>query len=120
MFVSRICTIENIRDVLNNMLVYIRTKTNNEDSIFNCRLIACELITNVLVHSKCGANLQVNCYNNKVEIIVESDIVFCGENKNNIPDCNSYSGRGLYLVHTLCDSFLRDGKKAIAILNIAD
>jgi anti-sigma regulatory factor (Ser/Thr protein kinase) len=118
MFLSKIDSIDNLREVLNNMVNFIETCTVNEDRIFNSRLIACELITNVLVHSKCAAKLQVSYYTDKIEIIVESEDYFNAEEKNEIPDATSYSGRGLFLVNTLCDYINRDGKKTTAIIKI--
>jgi len=116
MFFSRINSIEKIRDVLNDMQFYIESNTNDENNIFNSRLVACELVTNVLVHSKCPALLQVNYYSEKIEIVVESESCFVAENiKDNI-DASSPCGRGLFIVNSLCEKLYRDGKKTTAIL----
>jgi anti-sigma regulatory factor (Ser/Thr protein kinase) len=118
MFYSKICSIEKIRDVLNNMQTFVEARTSNEDSIFNSRLVACELVTNILKHSKCAAKLQVSFINEKLQIIVESECCFNAEAKSEMPDTTQPFGRGLYIINTLCENIDRDGIKTTAILKI--
>jgi len=117
MYFSKISSINNIRDVLDDLQNFIKKNTSDEDCIFNGRLIACELITNVLLHSKCQAYLEADFIDNKLKITVEreSECKFAAEFKG-IPDCNSPCGRGLFIINSLCEVLERDGKKTTAIL----
>lgn len=85
---------------------FLQASDVSEDDVFDCRLVSCELITNVIRH--CG---ETACFSGRlcgggVEITVSS------EHSGNVvlipslPDVFAESGRGLYIVNAICDGRL--------------
>ena len=74
-----------------------------QERIFDCKLIACELVGNVLKYATGEAGMRVSISKDGVEIKALSETFF--ELPENIVCSGLYaeSGRGLFLVKSLCD-----------------
>ena len=72
-----------------------------QELVFDCRLIASELLANVLKHAGCTATLKWALTESQVEIFVLSPIPFHPPKESRCSGVYAESGRGLYLV----DSF---------------
>lgn len=73
------------------------------ERIFDSRLVASELIGNALRHSKEGARLHAEIRDGCVEIIVFSKTVFTPPKTSVCSGVYSESGRGLFLVDSVCE-----------------
>jgi anti-sigma regulatory factor (Ser/Thr protein kinase) len=74
-----------------------------QDRIFDCKLVACELVGNVLKYTDGKAGLQVSIADGIVSLKALSECFF--ELPENIVCSGLYaeSGRGLFLVNSLCE-----------------
>ena len=72
------------------------------ENVFDCRLVANELIGNVLRHAKGQASLKSNIENGFVEMIVFSSVPFTPPQKATCSDVYAENGRGLFLVDNVC------------------
>ena len=81
-----------------------------EEDIFASRLVSSELISNVIIHGGTGAELNCELLDGKICIRVLSPS-FNGVNLNPPkPDVLSESGRGMYIIRSVClGEIERDG-----------
>ena len=70
------------------------------ECVFDSRLVASELLGNVLRHGKGKARLHLRIEENKVELKIESDSVFY--QKTPCAELYAEGGRGLFLVENIC------------------
>ena len=74
----------------------------SQECVFDCKLVACELLSNVLKHAgeeaECFAQLKEDC----VELKIVSKTVIKLPEKIECSALFAENGRGLFLVHTLC------------------
>lgn len=87
----------------------------SEDRIFDGKLIACELLGNVLRHSQGKATLYGERKDNFVELKVFSSIPFMPPEKSKLADTLSEHGRGIFLVDALSDGRATSKDGAILI-----
>lgn len=74
----------------------------SSDSIFDCRLVANELLGNVLRHAKAEASLHGNVQDGFVVLTVRSSVPFIPPKTSVCSDVYAEHGRGLYLVDSVC------------------
>lgn len=81
-----------------------------EDAIFFSRLAGCELMTNAIIHGGAEASFEGEILADRIRITVTSvDGSFAIS--ATLPDLMSESGRGLYIVKSICIGEIeRDGK----------
>ena len=83
-------------------------------SVFDCKLVACELLGNVLCHAKGTARIVSEIKNGFVEMKIISDSVFFPKEKTACAEVTAEHGRGLFLVETVTNgdiSIEQDGLK---------
>jgi anti-sigma regulatory factor (Ser/Thr protein kinase) len=88
-----------------------------EDNIFDCRLVANELLGNVLRHAKTQACFQGDIADGYVQLLVQSNSPFVPPEKSVCSDVYSEHGRGLFLVDSVCAErvYREDGSIVIKI-----
>ena len=72
------------------------------ENVFDCRLVATELIGNVLRHAHGRASLKGNIEEDFVHLIVFSSAPFIPPQKSTCSDVYAENGRGLFLVDNVC------------------
>lgn len=87
-----------MRLALNRFEEFFRQNGVADDSIFDSRLVLCELTTNVLRHSQGVATIIGEIVDRQIEVEVRSSEPFAPPSRSFLPNCLSESGRGLYLV----------------------
>lgn len=122
---ATVCSdIDMIKNFVDEILIKINSIVEDEDIIFDIKLILNELIINGVMHgnelmsSKC-VKLLLEIKNNKIKIQVEDegrgiDYDFGTYDPGELSQC----GRGLVIVHGLSDEFYIQKNKVIAIKNI--
>ena len=75
----------------------------HQDRVFDCKLVACELLGNVLKHGDGRADLQVELRGGDIVLKVLSQTVFALPKQIECSGLLSENGRGLFLVNTLCE-----------------
>ena len=74
-----------------------------EEKVFDCKLVACELVSNVLKYTAGKAGLRVEISTGWVYIKALSDQFFELPSVIVCSGLYAESGRGLFLVNSLCD-----------------
>ena len=74
----------------------------SEDNIFSCRLVANELLGNILRHAKGEASLHGDIEKEFVVLTIRSSSTFIPPKTSVCSDVYAESGRGLFLVDSVC------------------
>lgn len=82
---------------------YLREQQVSQERIFDSRVVACELIGNVLRHAEGEAELRSVVQNGYIELTVASDTACALPQKIECADVYAEHGRGLYLVEQLSE-----------------
>jgi len=85
----------------------------NQDCIFDCKLVACELLGNALKHGGGRADLQAEVQGGCVVLKVLSKTVFQLPKQIECSGLLAENGRGLFLVNTLCEGAMYTEENAI-------
>lgn len=80
----------------------LKTCNVDDDRVFESKLVSCELISNVLRHGGVEANFCGRVSGDSIEIVVTSEKFGEINPRADLPDVFAESGRGLYIVRTLC------------------
>ena len=91
----------------------------SQEKIFDCKLIACELVGNVLKYANGQAGLRVELLEGGVRIKALSETYFALPENIVCSGLYAESGRGLFLVNSLCEGQIaaeKDGITAVVKL----
>lgn len=122
---ATVCSdLDMIKNFVDEILNRINLVVEDEDIIFDIKLILNELIVNGVMHgnkfvrSKC-VKLLIEVKNNQVKIQVEDE----GNGINHDfesydPEALNFSGRGLVIVSGLSDEFYIQENRVVAVKNI--
>lgn len=72
-----------------------------EDALFDCKLVAAELLSNVLQHGGERAYFRATLYEDEITICVQSAHAYRPPEESSCADAMQESGRGLFLVDSL-------------------
>ena len=98
----KVDNLKNMRSMLKAFAETLKAEGVAEDDIFAGKLVSCELITNVIRHGRDEAEFSGTLTGEEIIITVTADS-FKGVNLNRpVPDVFAESGRGLYIVKSLC------------------
>ena len=95
--------LEALQPALDGLCQLLTAHNVQEERLFDCKLIACELVGNVLKYTNGEAGLQVQFDGEFVTLKAVSESFFRLPTKIVCSDITAESGRGLFLVHTLCE-----------------
>lgn len=93
---------EMLQTALAELCLFLSSKDIPEDRIFDCKLVACELLGNVLKHTDGETGLKSCIQEGFIELKVLSDSFFALPERMECSDVFAESGRGLFLVSKLC------------------
>ena len=94
---------EALQDFAMQMERFLLERKISSEQIFDCRLVANELIGNVFRHSKGVARLCMAVKNGFVEICVYStEEGYTPPKTSSCSDVYAENGRGLYLIDSIC------------------
>lgn len=75
----------------------------SEDAVFTCRLVASELLSNVLQHGGGRAFFRAEKRGSRVLISVRGEEEFCPPEASTLAPVDAERGRGLFLVDFYCE-----------------
>lgn len=104
-----------LQAAVENLTEHLTLQGLTQDKIFDCKLVACELLGNVLKHGNGEGELYAELEDGFVSIRVTSESTFVLPKEITCSDLLSEHGRGLYLVHTLCEGEIRSGEDGISV-----
>ncbi len=111
MITFKVDDLKDMNECLKPFLDFLRSFGANDDVVFECRLVSCELITNVIRHLGETASFK-GCVNGEdIVISVSSESTDGRKLTASLPDVFAESGRGLYIVKAICcgNVFSEDG-----------
>lgn len=112
--------VDNLIDMnaaLKDFLDFLTEEQVSEDEVFDSRLVSCELITNVIRH--CGeiAYFTGGICGDGIVIKVSSENSGGQVFPPSLPDVFAESGRGLYIIHSICGGNVEiDGNEIRALI----
>ena len=105
---------DTLQAALRSLCEFLQSENVPQGSVFDCKLVACELLGNVLCHAKGKARLVSEIKDGFVELKIVSDSVFYAKEKTACADVTAEHGRGLFLVETIANGNVyieKDGLK---------
>jgi anti-sigma regulatory factor (Ser/Thr protein kinase) len=96
-------------------LDYLSSNDVSDDDAFDCRLVSCELITNVVRHCGESALFKGVLYDDRIEITVLSKNTKKVNLAPSLPSVFAESGRGLYIINAICNGDVKDVKNGIKV-----
>ena len=102
-----------LQTALDELCQFLAVKGILQEKIFDCKLVACELVGNVLKYTDGKAGLQVKVFEDCICLKALSETFF--ELPEHIVCSGLYAegGRGLFLVNSLCDGQIAAEKNGI-------
>lgn len=101
MITFKVDDIRNMNAELRRFLDYLISCNVDEDTVFDSRLVSCELITNVLRHCKGAACFSGSLSGGDIIISVRPTVPTGKITVPELPDIFAESGRGLYIVNAV-------------------
>ena len=92
-----------LRCAVEELCKFLSSENVPSERVFDSRLVAYELLGNVLKHSGGSARLQGELVNGYVELKIASEIPFIPPDKSSCADVYAEHGRGIYLVDRICE-----------------
>ena len=86
---------------------FLRLSGANDDDIFASKLVSCELITNVIRHGGDEAEFTGALSNDTIMITVTAESFKGLDIMQPAPDVLAESGRGLYIIRSICSDIER-------------
>lgn len=93
---------DTLQSALETLCAFLREQGISSDCIFDSKLVACELLGNVLRHSNGSARMQGEIKEGFLELKILSEKIFPIAECNACADVLSEHGRGLFLVREVC------------------
>lgn len=108
---------ETLREALKRLCDFLAESDVPEDSVFDSKLVASELVSNILRHSDGVASLEGEIRGEFIELKIHSSARFCPPEQSRCSDVLAESGRGLFIVDSVCAerSFTEDGSIRVLI-----
>ena len=112
MNVKNYATLQAAMEQLSRFLI---EQSLSQENIFDCKLVACELLGNVLKHGDGDGELLVDLQDEFVVIKVVSGNTFVLPEQITCSDLLAEGGRGLFLVNSLCEGNIQSGQDGIVV-----
>lgn len=87
-----------------------------EQSLFDSKLVASELLSNVLLHGGERAIFSALLEGDFIRICVQGNNGYCPPEKSECADVFSENGRGLFLIDSLCESREYSDREGIRVV----
>lgn len=113
--IFRVDDLQSMNGELKSFLDFLEQSHIPQDAIFNSRLVSCELITNVLRHCGESALFEGFVQDDAIHILVSSPGTVALPTVSTLPDVFAESGRGLFIIRTLCDGDVRSQNGVIEV-----
>ncbi len=104
-----------MQSALKQLCVFLSENRVSPERIFDSRLVASELVGNVLKHAGESAQLTWGIKGNVIELAVRSKSGFCPPKESICSSVYCEHGRGLFLVDSLCERRYEDGNGGIVV-----
>ncbi len=94
--------LKKMNESLREFAEYLRSQSVAEEDIFASRLVSCELISNVIIHSGKTAEFCGELSGGGITVTVTAGDFKDVELNPSLPSVFAESGRGMYIVNCIC------------------
>ena len=95
-----------LQQSVEELCAYLMQHGVSSESIFDCKLVAYELLGNALRHAKESATLQGEVQEGYIQLKIQSKGVRLPKEGQACAEVYAEHGRGLFLINTLCTECL--------------
>lgn len=92
-----------LKGAIEELTAYLRAASASEEGVFHSKLVVSELVGNVFRHSEGGACVTLERSEEFVRLTVRATKPFFPPEKSTLSDVYAESGRGLFLVDSVCE-----------------
>ena len=112
----KIDNLKNMGPNLKTFADFLRLSGADDEDIFASKLVSCELITNVIRHGGDEAEFTGSLSNDTIIITVTAESFKNLDLTRPAPDVFAESGRGLYIIKSICSKIERGEHGEIKVL----
>ena len=102
-----------LQTALDGLCKELSVRQVEQDCIFDCKLVACELLSNALKYGGGKADLQAELQGGYIVLKVLSQTEFELPEQIECSGLFAENGRGLFLVNTLCEGEIHTDRKSV-------
>ena len=111
----KIDSLKNMGPHLKTFAEFLRLSGADDEDIFASKLVSCELITNVIRHAGEEAEFTGSIMQDAIVITVTAESFKTLDLARPAPDVLAESGRGLYIIKSICSQIERGDKGEIKV-----
>lgn len=104
-----------LKEALQKMCAAFTAAQISEETVFNSKLVATELLSNVLQHGGGRARLRVERAGDEIRLCVQSENAYRPPEESSCADVFAERGRGLFLVDAYCERRLYSEREGITV-----
>lgn len=93
---------DSFKTAIDELCAFLSSNKLSQESIFDSKLVAYELLGNVLQHSRGGARLKAEIDGECINLRILAEEAFISTKPETKPSVYAERGRGLYLVDQIC------------------
>ena len=101
---------------LHEMCVDFLREEVPEESVFESKLVACELVSNALRHGGGRAFFRASLEEDVIRLNVQGAVAYRPPERCECSEVDAETGRGLYLVESFCESRDYDEREGIRVV----
>ena len=102
MLIIKVKNLKELKSATAQLQQFLLRRNIAKDSVFDCKLVFAELVSNVFKHSKSIATVECRTEEEFVEIKIVSETPFIPPTESVCSDVYAENGRGLFLVDSVC------------------
>lgn len=111
--------VDNLKNMglqLKTFVDFLRLSGADDEDIFTSKLVSCELITNVIRHGGDEAEFTGSLSGDTIIITVTAESFKGLDISRPVPDVFAESGRGLYIIKSICSNIERGERGEIKVI----
>ena len=112
----KVDSLKNMSTQLKTFADFLRLSGADDEDIFASKLVSCELITNVIRHGGDEAEFTACLSGDTIMITVTAESFKGVDMTRPAPDVFAESGRGLYIVKSICSDIERGERGEIKVI----
>ncbi len=105
-----------MREALHDMCARLQAFMVSEQAVFDCKLVASELLSNVLQHGGGRAYCSVELDGGALRLSVRGERDFRPPEKSRCSDVTADNGRGLFLVDAMSESRTYSKEEGVCVV----
>ena len=112
----KVDNLKNMSSHIKTFVDFLRLSGADDEDIFASKLVSCELITNVIRHGGDEAEFTGSLSGDTITITVTAESFKGLDISRPAPDVFAESGRGLYIIKSICSDIERGERGEIKVI----